>query len=717
MTFLDLLSTFRILDIAKCPRNKTSKKRAEETDPWFNVTDEDGDYNAECDGCWFEFRNANADREQAADKLLEIDLCGKLQAGSFALLQVRNHPGGPPGRVSPLNNDLEDHPRQQRLAADNNVTPRVSKKHAQVAATPPSAKGRRPSSSKGFSLQTPTKFGFAPSRSPSLECAVSMELDRADLVEASRLSASIKGLKERSWKLGSVDLAKKMRSLRRGLLQTLADRPIAASATAEFLLTQNCFLLTSAKPPAYNNHISTAEWASLRNEASARHLSLDPDIAAFGCDEAARMLSAKLENRGYWPNIKDHNSLSESQMGTVMKTLQSGLELTKPGRDVHETTWCLSWSVDNTASYGIQRPDYHIKEKIRGIGLSIWEGAASGRAHRPMRMASRYGHTAVVEVLLAGDRADPAANNDRATRYASRGAHTAILELLLADERTDPAARGNEAMWMASPYGLTAVVELLLADERTDPAARNNKALCAASSYGHTAVVELLLADERTDPAARNNEAIWQNEVIFGEFKPLVHSTTAQPKITSCLPFTTEQPAVVDSVKLARLLQGSIHADVKGKRPRVQVVTLHNFVRASARRVYATVQVAFSRSQDAEKARAAVKGAGNPGNLNDLTFNKKFTEARFMTAFLLGQSAVEERKVKKTWMAAKSADEPFKALPHRTEKETRKIRKLVKSYIDDEAVCSDTSGSESGLSDCLAPGDDDEDDDESALSA
>ncbi|KAJ3144328.1 hypothetical protein HDU89_008586 [Geranomyces variabilis] len=45
-----------------------------------------------------------------------------------------------------------------------------------------------------------------------------------------------------------------------------------------------------------------------------------------------------------------------------------------------------------------------------------------------------------------------------------------------------------------------------------------------------------------------------KHEVIFGEFKPLVHSTNAQL-------------AVADFVKLGRLLQGSINADVKGKRP------------------------------------------------------------------------------------------------------------------------------------------------------
>ncbi|KAJ3183906.1 hypothetical protein HDU87_006024 [Geranomyces variabilis] len=69
---------------------------------------------------------------------------------------------------------------------------------------------------------------------------------------------------------------------------------------------------------------------------------------------------------------------------------------------------------------------------------------------------------------------------------------------------------------------------------------------------------------------------------------------------------------------------------------------LHNFVRASARRVYATVQVSFSQSQDVEKARAMVKGAGNPSDANDLTFSKKFTQARFMMAFSLDQSAVAE---------------------------------------------------------------------------
>ncbi|KAJ3148580.1 hypothetical protein HDU89_004678 [Geranomyces variabilis] len=49
---------------------------------------------------------------------------------------------------------------------------------------------------------------------------------------------------------------------------------------------------------------------------------------------------------------------------------------------------------------------------------------------------------------------------------------------------------------------------------------------------------------------------------------------------------------------------------------------LHHVVRASTRRVFAKVQVVFSKTADVEKARAMVKGAGNPGDANDLAFNK-----------------------------------------------------------------------------------------------
>ncbi|KAI8585728.1 hypothetical protein BDZ88DRAFT_491753 [Geranomyces variabilis] len=59
-----------------------------------------------------------------------------------------------------------------------------------------------------------------------------------------------------------------------------------------------------------------------------------------------------------------------------------------------------------------------------------------------------------------------------------------------------------------------------------------------------------------------------------------------------------------------------------------------------------------------------------------------WVEARFMVAFSLDDSAVAERKGKKTRLSS--------------------LSNLAKSYIDDEAVCSERSGSESDLSNLLA---------------
>lgn len=50
---------------------------------------------------------------------------------------------------------------------------------------------------------------------------------------------------------------------------------------------------------------------------------------------------------------------------------------------------------------------------------------------------------------------------------------------------------------MAAKTGSADVVELLLADERVDPAAENNEAIRWAAKNGQIDVVELLLADER----------------------------------------------------------------------------------------------------------------------------------------------------------------------------------------------------------------------------
>ena len=72
----------------------------------------------------------------------------------------------------------------------------------------------------------------------------------------------------------------------------------------------------------------------------------------------------------------------------------------------------------------------------------------------------------------------------------------------------DPSAGNNLAIRLASHYGKTEVVKILLLDKRVDPSADNNYAIQWASINGHNEVVKILLVDPRVDPSADNNLAI-----------------------------------------------------------------------------------------------------------------------------------------------------------------------------------------------------------------
>jgi hypothetical protein len=68
---------------------------------------------------------------------------------------------------------------------------------------------------------------------------------------------------------------------------------------------------------------------------------------------------------------------------------------------------------------------------------------------------------------------------------------------LLQDPRVNPSADNNSAIRLASQFGHIAVVDRLLQDPRVDPSADNNSAIYLASQFGHIAVDERLLQDKR----------------------------------------------------------------------------------------------------------------------------------------------------------------------------------------------------------------------------
>jgi ankyrin repeat protein len=132
----------------------------------------------------------------------------------------------------------------------------------------------------------------------------------------------------------------------------------------------------------------------------------------------------------------------------------------------------------------------------------------AARGNKAIRCASSCGHVSVVKLLLKDARVDPSADSNKAIRFASYNGHASVVKLLLADPRVDPAVSANYAIWMASAEGHVSVVKLLLADPRVDPGAKDNNAIRHASSYGHVSVVKLLLKDTRVDPSADGNWAI-----------------------------------------------------------------------------------------------------------------------------------------------------------------------------------------------------------------
>lgn len=92
---------------------------------------------------------------------------------------------------------------------------------------------------------------------------------------------------------------------------------------------------------------------------------------------------------------------------------------------------------------------------------------------------------------------DPSTDNNLACRLASSYGHSEILNILLNDHRVDPSAQENYSLKSASQGGYTDVVYMLLKDLRVDPSASDNYAIGVASILGHVEIVKALLQHER----------------------------------------------------------------------------------------------------------------------------------------------------------------------------------------------------------------------------
>ncbi|RYC80736.1 hypothetical protein BFJ63_vAg16371 [Fusarium oxysporum f. sp. narcissi] len=145
--------------------------------------------------------------------------------------------------------------------------------------------------------------------------------------------------------------------------------------------------------------------------------------------------------------------------------------------------------------------------------------------------ASREGHEAVVELLLASGNVDPTIKDNKGRTplsWAARYGHMRIVELLLASDKVDPNVKdnfyGQTPLAWAAENGQEDVVRLLLQSERVDPNAKDNYfgrvPLSWAAAEGHEAVVELLLASGNVDQTIRDNKSrtplSWATEKGYG---------------------------------------------------------------------------------------------------------------------------------------------------------------------------------------------------------
>ena len=130
-----------------------------------------------------------------------------------------------------------------------------------------------------------------------------------------------------------------------------------------------------------------------------------------------------------------------------------------------------------------------------------------------IRLASFYGQTEVVKILLQDSRVDPSADNNLAIQWASKYGHHEVVKILLQDSRVDPSADNDWAIRKASQNGHHEVVKILLLDKRVDPSAKDNFAIRWASQNDHHKVVKILLANQKV-----NHKLNWFKKIYYNYF-------------------------------------------------------------------------------------------------------------------------------------------------------------------------------------------------------
>ena len=126
----------------------------------------------------------------------------------------------------------------------------------------------------------------------------------------------------------------------------------------------------------------------------------------------------------------------------------------------------------------------------------------------------------ITKRLLADDRVNPMADENKAFLYAIQNEKVEMVKLFLESSRFDPGAYDNKAIQVAAaeiPDVKSAeIVKLLLAHPKVDPGANDNEALRSALEYSASMqILSLLLADPRVDITIDDNVII--TRAIVGE--------------------------------------------------------------------------------------------------------------------------------------------------------------------------------------------------------
>lgn len=108
---------------------------------------------------------------------------------------------------------------------------------------------------------------------------------------------------------------------------------------------------------------------------------------------------------------------------------------------------------------------------------------------------------------------------------------TNIINSLLKHAIIDPSINNNEAVCLASFYGRSEILELLMSDPRVDPTVNDNISIACASMNGHPDTIKILLKNSKVDPTVHNNYAL--RMAIANKHSTVVDLLMKHPRVRS----------------------------------------------------------------------------------------------------------------------------------------------------------------------------------------